>query len=358
MERSRDNAFNNFDLVRTFFALMVVFSHLYALSLIQEIAWFIPAFHGDFAIKGFFTISGYLVMRSFIYSKNNSDFFKKRFMRIYPAYFTIIMFCLLIGFLFSTKRLEFLKSADTLKYILANLSFLNTLHPGLPGVFESNPLQALNGSLWTIKEEICLYCCIPFMYVLFKKWNTVFVMLGLVLLSLSWLYFFNKIYTGAHATEMARQAPGQLSYFAIGAFLFINDRVFKYLYLYVLVFALAYFLFLNEPIKYLFEPFFYSSLTIYLCTQAFKNLHFARFGDLAFGIYLYHFPIIQALIWTHVFSENIYLGIALTLIFTISLALMSWHCVEKRFLRKNSHYIKASQKQNDLLPLDGSRGLS
>lgn len=358
MPGNKDHRCNNFDLIRTLFALMVVFSHLYALTGISEIAWFIPAFHGDFAIKGFFTISGYLVMGSFIYTKNNADFFKKRFIRIYPAYFAIIMFCLLVGLVFTTKRLEFLTSIETLKYILANLSFLNTLHPGLPGVFESNPLHALNGALWTVKEEICLYCGIPLMYLLFKKWNTVLVMLGLVFLSLAWLYFFNSIYTGNHAVEIARQAPGQLSYFAIGAFLFINDRVFKYLFWYVLGFALVYFLCLNTPLKYMLQPFFYSGLTIYLCTQAFKNLHFARFGDLTFGIYLYHFPIIQILIWTHVFSQNLYLGIALTLMFTISLALMSWHGVEKRFLRKSSHYIKASQKQEDLLPLDGSRGLS
>jgi peptidoglycan/LPS O-acetylase OafA/YrhL len=343
-----DNTYNNFDIIRTLLAIIVVFYHLYALSLISHIAWFSSVFNADFAVKGFFAISGYLVLGSFISSKNNGEFFEKRYRRIYPAYFSAILLCLFIGLCTTSHLGDFISSPHVLKYIFANLSFLNSLQPSLPGVFESNPMRAMDGALWTIKVEICLYLCIPFIYFLFRQFNEYAVALLLIFLSLLWLYFFKEVYKGIHGIEMAKQAPGQLSYFVIGAFLYVNNRIYKALKFYVLAFAAFYFLARNYPFQFIIEPFFYSTLVIYLSTQAVKNLNFGRVGDLSYGIYLYHFPIIQLLIWGNVFNENIYLGVAMTFVIVISLSLMSWHFIEKRFLKRNSNYVV--EGENAVLP--------
>ena len=61
----------------------------------------------------------------------------------------------------------------------------------------------------------------------------------------------------------------------------------------------------------------------------------AKIGDLSYGVYIYHFPIYQTLIQLDLVNkigqyETIFIGYILTLIS----AYLSWHVIEKRFLKK------------------------
>ena len=85
---------NNFTLVRTLFALTVLFGHSYHISgngydpiskLIVPYPWL-----GDIAVGGFFAISGFLVTASFA-SRGATQYALSRFVRIYPA---IIVYCI------------------------------------------------------------------------------------------------------------------------------------------------------------------------------------------------------------------------------------------------------------------------
>ena len=63
-------------------------------------------------MKGFFIISGFLVMFSFLRTPNTRIFFRKRIQRIMPAYSLTILLCALIGlFLTSLSCREYLTSA-------------------------------------------------------------------------------------------------------------------------------------------------------------------------------------------------------------------------------------------------------
>jgi peptidoglycan/LPS O-acetylase OafA/YrhL len=336
--------YNNFDLVRTILAVIVVFNHLSVLTQITELRWLGAVFDGDFAVKGFFAISGFLVMGSYVASKSNLDFAEKRTRRIYPAYLAAIILCFIIGICASTLNVrEFAASPQTLKYFISNAVFLNTLQPTLPGVFESNPDRALDGSLWTIKIEICLYFCIPFIFYFFETIGEYTTALLLIVFSIAWAYFFKERFHGSAGPEIARQFPGQLSYFVIGALLCVNRTAYRHLKL-VAIAAILLSLFLrNGVLATAIEPLFYSTLVICLSTQTIKNLNFGRWGDLSFGIYLYHFPIIQLLIWSGLFSYSIYAGIAATLATTIMVSFLSWHFIEKKWLRRTSHYVVAAK---------------
>ena len=159
---------NNFDFIRFFLAYSVMFNHFSTLTDTDPF-WIVS---GGFRVKGFFIISGFLVMFSFLRSPDIYVFFRKRIQRIMPAYALVIGLCFLLGIcLTSLPVSEFLTSAKSYQYLLSNLLTLNFLCPDLPGVFENNPMQAMNGSLWTIKVELMLYMTVLTIYWLLKQYN-------------------------------------------------------------------------------------------------------------------------------------------------------------------------------------------
>ena len=340
---------NNFDAVRLSLAITVVFSHVLVLTQLPTFSNFY-LFNADFAVKGFFAISGFLVMKSYSSSASLFEFFEKRIRRIYPAYFTTIIICFLLGVSYTTLDLyEFLKHPDSIRYVISNLTFLNFIQPSLPSVFDGNPYKIIDGSLWTIKIEICLYLCIPIIFFSFRRWGAIRAAGLIFILSSAWVLFFKHFLGTTLGAEVARQFPGQLSYFIFGALLSFNEKVFALLgYILILSFAL-FLIFENTFLNVLLEPSFYSSLVIYLATKAIKNLHLGKFGDLSYGVYLIHFPIIQSLIHLKVFSYNPWLGLILTIALTLCLAWLSWHLIEKRFLKRSSYYV-LTERGNDTNP--------
>lgn len=334
---------NNFDGVRIALALIVVFAHLAALTQAADFKYFEVIFGSNFAVKGFFAISGFLVTKSYLSSRSTLEYAEKRIRRIYPAYTTAIVLCLVIGFFATTLNTsDFLKSPQTLKYILANLTFLNFLQPTLPAVFETNPTQALNGALWTIKVEVMLYFCIPALIYFFKRVGSSTTTVVIFFLSVAWVYFFTFHYSGSKGEEIARQFPGQLSYFALGAFFAVNEKAIANIRVIALVSLLALFMTNNPLAKLIIDPIAYSSIVIYLSIAAFKSLNLGKYGDISYGIYLYHFPIIQVLIFLGAFEANVWIGLISTFVITLITALASWHFIEKKLLKRTSHYVVAT----------------
>jgi len=335
---------NNFDSVRIALALIVVFAHLAALTQISDFKYFGVIFDSNFAVKGFFSISGFLVAKSYSSSRSVLEYAEKRLRRIYPAYVAAIALCFCIGLLVTTlNTTDYLKSPQTIKYVLANLTFLNFIQPTLPAVFEANPVQALNGALWTIKVEVMLYFCIPVLMYFFKRFGSNVTTAIVFFISAYWVYFFTYQYGGTKGEEIARQFPGQLSYFVLGALFAVNDKMLSKIGMMALISLLALFTASNPIAKLVVDPIAYSSVVIYLSVSAFKSLNLGKYGDISYGIYLYHFPIIQLLIFLEAFKLDIWLGFLSTLALTLISALASWHFIEKKLLKRNSHYVVATE---------------
>jgi peptidoglycan/LPS O-acetylase OafA/YrhL len=64
----------------------------------------------------------------------------------------------------------------------------------------------------------------------------------------------------------------------------------------------------------------------------------ARFGDLSYGLYIVHFPIIQTGIAAGLFAFSPWLGLGAVVLASILAALVLWHLVEKPSLRADSAY--------------------
>ena len=73
--------------------------------------------------------------------------------------------------------------------------------------------------------------------------------------------------------------------------------------------------------------------------------NFGKYGDFTYGIYIFHFPIIQLFRQYNLFEKYNPIGMAfLVLTITFLLALFSWFIIEKRFLNryKNSNNVETN----------------
>lgn len=332
-------AANNFDLVRTCLALIVVLAHAASLTNEPEFHWFSSVFDSYFAVKGFFVISGYLVMQSYLSSRSLGVFFEKRARRICPAYLLAVGLCLVIGAGVTELPLaEFAASPETWRYLVANLSFLNFFQHTLPGVFVGHETEAMNGSLWTIKIEICLYLCIPLIHALYTRFGALLGTAVLVIASAAWSWYFLDIYSGPLGKELARQFPGFMSYFVIGACLGVG-RLRGLLSAPALAACAAlYYLSTDTAAALLTQPLFYAVLVLFLATAIRIPVNGGRFGDLSYGTYLYHFPIIQLVVWAGLYDQDAWLGLATSLAATLLMAYLSWHLIEKKLLRRSRRH--------------------
>ena len=211
---------NNFDLLRFLFAVTVLLVHSYVLSDAHALSILSKLLSSELAVKCFFIVSGFLIFMSYENTDHNGQFFLKRARRIYPAYFSVVLLCVLFGSVFATCSFSEYWSFPTLKYIIANLIFLNFLQPNLPGLFEGNTLQAVNGALWTLKIEVMFYLFVPLAVMAFRRFGRLRVLFFLYISSVvySLIVFEIARRTGVGAfLELQRQLPGQLTYFIAGA---------------------------------------------------------------------------------------------------------------------------------------------
>src|SRR5581483_10427826 len=159
--RLRDN---NFDALRLIFASLVVFFHIAVLSAVSSLDWMPRYMSATFAVQAFFVVSGFLVTMSCENSSSLGSYAIKRFRRIAPAYVTVVVgAAILLSFMSALPARQYFSHPDWWRYVGYNLLLSNFNAPDLPGVFQSNPQAAVNGSLWTIKVEVGFYLVVPIM---------------------------------------------------------------------------------------------------------------------------------------------------------------------------------------------------
>ena len=338
---------NCFDEVRFILAFIVLVAHTSALATAEQLYWFTKYFDSDFAVKGFFAISGYLVTKSYIASESAIQYFEKRIRRVYPAYILVIAYCVLVGFVTSSLSISnFIYDANFIPYLIANLTFLNFLQPNLPGAIPFAEVQALNGSLWTIKVELMLYFTVPFLIFLHKRigvYTTLFISFSF---GIAWYLYFSQYFNHPIGQTISRQFPGQLPFFAFGSMLgFIRFN--KLSTISIILVCLAYFIILKDiidnPLREIFAMIIYPLLVILIANLRMLAVNLGKYGDLSYGIYLFHFPTIQMLEHFGLYKFNPYVAFIVSVFVTILLASFSWHVVEKRFLKRSSHYIQAAK---------------
>jgi peptidoglycan/LPS O-acetylase OafA/YrhL len=335
---------NNFDLLRLLFAGIVVLVHAYELSGFQQLGIFTRVLSSTVAVKAFFVVSGFLIFMSYERSTTINAYANKRIRRIYPAYFTVVMLSAIGLIAVSTKNIGDYLSLTWVKYVFANLAFLNFLQPTLPGVFDSNKLTAVNGALWTLKVEAMFYLSVPLFVFLFRKFARFPILILVYCASVAYAGFFAIVAerTGSEVyMELGRQLPGQLSYFMAGAFFYYFLPLFERRIGYFLITAtliLSANSFFPLPIL---EPFALATVVVFFGLFLYAG-NFGKYGDFSYGVYILHFPVIQLLLYSAWFGENPWFFLTAVILIVAVCAIAMWHLVEKRFLFRKSHYITAT----------------
>jgi peptidoglycan/LPS O-acetylase OafA/YrhL len=338
---------NNFDLLRFVFAATVVLYHARIYSAAPELS-FLRVFSADFAVRSFFVVSGFLVFMSFEQSRSAGEYFGKRIRRIYPAYAAVIAGAAILGAFVTELTWSEYFSPGLLRYLAANLAFANFLAPNLPGVFVHNPLTEVNGALWTIKIEVMFYAIVPVLAWLAARRGRFAVLAAAYVLGIVWTMGFTAMATRSDSAPLARlshQLPGQLGYFASGALCYYYLPALRQRWAWVATLGLVGLIVANAfpGMQIVVEPAAIALVVTFLAFGVRPLGNFARHGDLSYGVYILHVPVLQTLVAAGIFKSNPFGGLALAIVLVITLAFACWHLVEKPFLRRSSHYVLASR---------------
>lgn len=335
-KRSNELLQNNncFDFIRYIFTISVIIAHFCELSNTKEF-WFISS---TTAVKSFFIMSGFLVFYSYIKKQDIKYYIQKRIRRILPPYVTVIILFTIIGiFITELNWKDYITDKDTYKYLIANLSFLNFIQPTLPEVFESNPIPAVNGSLWTMKVEVMFYVSVPIILYLLKIYKKLFIIISIFVFASLYDFCFTILYEQTNNELyllIRKQIGSQLIYFYSGTFILLYfDKFIKYLKYFFLIAVITYFYQNSNILFSVLEPLAFATILIGTAYNL-KYLNFLRkYDNISYGMYLYHFPIIQTIVYYKIPQFNIYLAFLLAFILTVLISMLSWKFIEKPIIQ-------------------------
>jgi peptidoglycan/LPS O-acetylase OafA/YrhL len=343
---SRDNAF---DALRLFAAILVLISHSFALTALGEPRLGSTSL-GVIGVEIFFTISGFLVIRSWLSQPHLGAFVIKRALRIVPALVVcLVASAYLLGPLVTDQGTgRYLGSSEPARYVADSLVAIGSggtvdhVAYELPGAFADNPHQAVNGSLWTLPIEIRAYYLLALLGLLglFARGLPALAACGLAGLAVmgvadSW----GPVADLVEPVIAQEETLLLLTVFATSSLLYLHrERVPLRPVLAALALAgwvALSFTALSGPATALLLP--YAVLyAAYRLPAAARRL--TAHGDVSYGVYLLAFPIQQVMVLLLGWEIGPWALIAVSLPVVYVLAFLSWRLVESPALRLKQRF--------------------
>jgi peptidoglycan/LPS O-acetylase OafA/YrhL len=341
MNTARDH-YNNFNLIRLVAALQVLAVH--ALNHFDYEGPLVTALKVVPGVPTFFFISGFLICTSYrrMREQGNLAFFTNRFLRIYPALWVCVAVSTIAVALTGYYADREIAPQRFVLWLLGQTTFFQFYNPDFMRPFG---VGVLNGALWTISVELQFYLLSPILfYLLENKRRILAIVFGLSLA----LNLYLRGYLDWSQMYM------KLIYVSFA----------PWIYIFLLGFAAAYFDRITESIKriryrvllpaYLLSMIFVGTyamnatnainpisiailgaLILKVSTTALpvpqKLARFVAKSDFSYGLYLYHMPVINLLIFLGWSTGGI--DIMLAFAATMLAATLSWYLVEKPALR-------------------------
>ncbi len=329
-----------FDYMRLLLALAVVFSHVINLSYGQAAADAVEQSSWRplqaFILPMFFSLSGFLIAGSLERCRTAISFFGLRIIRLFPALLVeSALAALLLGPMFTTLSLDAYFRDPMFGSYFWNLAGDPQYYP--PGVFRDLPHQMVNGQLWALPWELACYASLgglALLGVLRDRRSVLFAAVSLTAIELA-------LGVLGHAPDAPFLAkPALVECFLFGAAGYLYAEVIPLRKLWLASAALSSCLFLFSPYgDYLMAPCL-AYVTLCLGLSNPKRGKVILSGDYSYGIYLYGFPVQQAII-SMVGPQPWYIALALALPTVIAVSVLSWHLVEKPAQRMRKALFRA-----------------
>jgi peptidoglycan/LPS O-acetylase OafA/YrhL len=340
MRQFADHRSNNFDFLRLFAAVAVLYSHCFPLSGTRyshdplDLLTKGQISFGKFGVMIFFLISGFLITQSYDHSQNLIKYFKARFLRIFPGLFVVLVISVFVlaPCVITIPRSQYFHDPTTYSY-LKNI-FLYPIQWNLPGIFQSNAYKgSVNGSLWTIPFEFLCYILVAILGV-FNLHKSKSVAAGLVLFALLTDINFDQI-TGGLDPHFGRLSLREIIHasfpFICGMLYFSFRENIVYKPTYAAIAILSLFFAGTFGGLYFVGCLAGGYLLFYIAFHGPKVTHnFGKMGDFSYGFYLYAFPIQQLVIHLNGGTMAPYKILMLSVPVTFLFSIASWHAVEKR----------------------------
>ncbi len=333
---SRDN---NFNLIRFGAALGVFISHCFPLSGYSVGGK--PQLLGFLSLNVFFIISGFLVTNSYFNNKSTLGYLRARALRVFPALvFSVLWSVFIVGAVFSTLPItEYLRESTIYEYLIKNILLILPSTPDqLPGVFlESKYQPIVNAPLWSLPYEIWCYIILLVLGLISSAHTNMklFTLITFILFIVSFSIFVANyvLQTDQYALLLGKEAYRLGAMFLMGVCLYLFKEKIRLSHL--IAFGIATSIAISALYKPAFVAVFYASfgyLILYLAYIPKGSIrYFNKLGDYSYGIYIFGYPVQQAL-------EQIAPNLSLAAFFiysfsvTLALAVTSWHLIEKRAL--------------------------
>lgn len=319
---------NNFDILRLILAILVFFAHWNILTS-QDISN--PLFHlSGFAVDMFFVVSGFLIFWSFDADQNKKHFYIKRFFRIFPLYAFLIILQTLFFIGFSDGS-----TFEVIKYFIANIFFLNFLAPTVGSTLSGLEVNAVNGSLWTLKNEVVFYALVPLIFMLYKKYGVYFLW---ILYFLSVFYMFGVSYLGIE--KLLVQFPAQLRLFVVGIILYVTFSKLNNRNIYVLLFISLIVFFVFKDLSYFKYSIYPLCIGIWVVYLAYFVKYIKINFDFSYSLYILHFPVIQLALYFEINPTNPIISFVVLFAVILVLSYFSEKYIEKRFIKIGREIVK------------------
>lgn len=356
----REGHDNFFTPLRLIFASLVVLGHAFVIALRDASMEPRVLFHYTFsylAVNLFFIASGFLVTKSMVYRGDTPSFISARALRIFPALIVHVIFVMIVIGPLATKSPlgEFFSDPDWYLQPLKVLTFFET-NMNMPRIFETNGEQFGSAPLWTLRFEVLAYIGTLGVFslgLLRKKWM---VLLQFILPSLGWivgLHFGLFEHLPATIENLFRFGIA----YGLGASIYAYRDRLSFGWITLGVLAVASYLLRETPVVEVLMNTLLAWLVFRVAYMKMPKFNWMqRIPDLSYGIYIYHWCVLQLLFYwlPHLSVLELF---ALCFPPTVVLAALSWYIIEKPALRSKTRFanwmrnigIKPRAKPQDML---------
>lgn len=333
---------NALNAMRFIASLMVIIAHAFTLSQGPKCIDIISQLTnervgtGALAVLILFFSSGLLVSKSILTRKNNKQYIKNRFLRIFPSLiFIVLLTVFVIGPIMTNYSLvAYFTSVDTYKYLL-NM-FLIPVH-SLPGVFEGNIFSnTVNGSLWTLPVEFLCYMLLLLVFnmkILNKKVVNIFFPVALI-------SFLVINYGSIESLNSIRGYIYPMYMFYLGVVAYMNkDKIVlntKYALVGLLLLCIITYMGYVDAAMFLIFPYVFLTFIYYTFECGVKV---GSLGIFSYGIYLCGFPIQQMLVSFYGGKMSPYINILVSVPMAIITGYLIYYITERPLHKKSSRRI-------------------